>query len=109
MAVAESVRKVLVVEPDTTTRREIKLVCEQDGYQVVEADAGSEALRQVESARPNVVLLEVTLPDVAGVDGRRELRKVGPRRPLLLVSSPSDVIDAGVALAIGGADSVAKP
>src|SRR2546430_16518229 len=66
MAVAESSRKVLVVEPDTSTRREIKLVCEQDGYKVVEADAGSEALRQVESARPSVVLLEVTLPDAAG-------------------------------------------
>ena len=39
MAVAESSRKVLVVEPDTSTRREIKLVCEQDGYQVVEAEA----------------------------------------------------------------------
>ena len=48
MAVAESSRKVLVVEPDSSTRREIKQVCEQDGYQVDDADAGSEALRQVE-------------------------------------------------------------
>src|SRR5205823_11301591 len=76
MAVAESSRRVLVVEPDSSTRREIRQVCEQDGYQVVEADAGSEALRQVESSRPNVVLLEVTLPDAAGFDVCRELRKV---------------------------------
>src|SRR2546428_8649052 len=87
MAVAESSRKVLVVEPDTSTRREIKLVCEQDGYQVVEADAGSEALRQVESARPSVVLLEVTLPDAAGFDVCRELPKADPPVPGILISS----------------------
>src|SRR5437660_11519345 len=109
MAVAESSRKVLVVEPDTSTRREIKLVCEQDGYQVVEADAGSEALRQVESARPSVVLLEVTLPDAAGFDGCRELRKVDPSVPRIMMSSRSGEIDAVGALEVGAGDYVTKP
>src|SRR5438309_10377620 len=101
MAVAESARRVLVVEPDATTRREIKQVCEQDGYQVVEADAGSEALRQVESARPNVVLLEVTLPDVAGLDVCRELRKVDPGVPVIMMGARTAEIDAVVALVPG--------
>src|SRR5438477_8582127 len=109
MALTETYRKVLVVEPDSSTRREIKQVCEQDGYQVVEADAGSEALRQVESARPNVVLLEVTLPDVAGFDVCRELRKVDPGVPVIMMSSRSDEIDAVVALEIGADDYVTKP
>src|SRR5256886_16218882 len=108
MAVAESSRKVLVVEPDNSTRREIKVACEQDGYQVVEADAGSEALRQVESSRPNVVLLEVTLPDVAGLDVCRGLRKMDPRVPGVMMSSRPDEIDAVVALAIGARDYVTK-
>jgi len=109
MAVAESSRKVLVVEPDNSTRREIKVACEQDGYLVVEADAGSEALRQVESARPSVVLLEVTLPDVAGFDVCRELRKMDPGVPVIMMSSRSDEIDAVVALEIGADDYVTKP
>ena len=109
MAVAESSRKVLVVEPDNSTRREIKIACEQDGYQVVEADAGSEALRQVESSRPSVVLLEVTLPDVAGFDVCRELRKMDPSVPVIMMSSRSDEIDAVVALEIGADDYVTKP
>src|SRR5213082_715875 len=109
MAVAESSRKVLVVEPDSSTRREIKLVCEQDGYQVVEADAGSEALRQVEHSRPSVVLLEVTLPDAAGFDVCRELRKMDPAVPVIMMSSRSDEIDAVVALEIGADDYVTKP
>lgn len=109
MAVAESSRKVLVVEPDSATRREIKLACEQDGYQVIEADGGSEALRQVESARPSVVLLEVTLPDATGFDVCRELRRVDPGVPVIMMSSRSDEIDAVVALEIGADDYVTKP
>ena len=103
---AEGARKVLVVEPDSSTRRDIKLACEQDGYQVVEADAGSEALRQVESSRPSVVLLEVTLPDAAGFDVCRELRKMDPGVPVIMMSSRSDEIDAVVALEIGADDYV---
>src|SRR2546430_6481446 len=109
MAVAESSRKVRGVAPDTSTCREIELVCEQDGYQVVEADAGSEALRQVESARPSVVLLEVTLPDAAGFDVCRELRKVDPSVPVIMMSSRSDEIGAVVALEIRPDDYGTKP
>jgi DNA-binding response OmpR family regulator len=105
----DSSRKVLVVDPDAQTRREIKGACEQDGYQVVEADAGSEALRQVEHSRPNIVLLEVTLPDGAGFDICRELRKMDPVVPVIMMSSRSDEIDVVVALEIGADDYVTKP
>ncbi|HYL07295.1 MAG TPA: response regulator transcription factor [Candidatus Udaeobacter sp.] len=109
MAVAETSRKVLVVEPDSGTRREIKQVCEQDGYQVVEADAGSEAIRQLENTKPNMVLLEVTLPDAAGFDVCREMRKLDPAVPVIMMSSRGDEIDAVVALEIGADDYVTKP
>src|SRR5207237_9979988 len=109
MAVTDSSRRVLVVEPDASTRREIKQVCEQDGYQVVEADVGSEALRQIEHSRPSVVLLEVTLPDAAGFDVCRELRKMDPAVPVIMMSSRSDEIDAGVVLEIGADHYVTNP
>src|SRR5579864_4967955 len=106
VAVVESSRKVLVVEPDSGTRREIKQVCEQDGYQVVEADAGSEAIRQLENTKPNMVLLEVTLPDAAGFDVCREMRKLDPAVPVIMMSSRGDEV---VALEIGADDYVTKP
>src|SRR5579864_9717699 len=109
VAVVESSRKVLVVEPDSGTRREIKQVCEQDGYQVVEADAGSEAIRQLENTKPNMVLLEVTLPDAAGFDVCREMRKLDPAVPVIMMSSRGDEIDVVVALEIGADDYVSKP
>ena len=105
----ESSRKVLVVEPDAVTRREIRLACEQDGYQVIEAEAGAEALRQVEHLHPNLVLLEVTLPDGAGFDICRELRKMDSAVPVMMMSSRSDEIDVVVALEIGADDYVTKP
>lgn len=105
----ESSRKVLVAEPDTATRRDIRLACEQDGYQVVEADSGAEALRQVEQARPSIVLLEVTLPDAAGFDICRELRKIDTGVPVIMMSARADEIDVVVALEIGADDYVSKP
>ncbi len=105
----ETSRKVLVVDPDAQARREIKPVCEQDGYQVVEAESGAEALRQIEHSRPNIILLEVTLPDGAGFDICRELRKMDPVVPVIMMSSRSDEIDVVVALEIGADDYVTKP
>ena len=105
----ESGRKVLIVDPDAPTRREIRAACEQDGYQVVEADGGAEALRQIEQSHPNVILLEVTLPDGAGFDFCRELRKLDASVPVIMMSSRSDEIDVVVALEIGADDYVTKP
>lgn len=105
----ESSRKVLVAEPDSATRRDIRQACEQDGYQVVEAESGAETLRQVEQVRPSIVLLEVTLPDAAGFDICRELRKIDTGVPVIMMSPRSDEIDVVVALEIGADDYVSKP
>ncbi len=102
-------RKVLIVDGDSTIRREVRTACAQDGYQVLEADTGAEALRQVEAVRPNLVLLEVALPDASGFDICRELRKKDTAVPVIMMSSRSDEIDAVVALEIGADDYVVKP
>jgi DNA-binding response OmpR family regulator len=102
-------RKVLIVDGDSTTRREVRAACAQDGYQVVEADSGAEGLRQIESLRPSLVLLEVALPDASGFDVCRELRKKDTAVPVIMMSSRSDEIDAVVALEIGADDYVVKP
>ena len=105
----EASRKVLIAEPDAATRREIRHACEQDGYQVIEADTGAETLHQLEQVRPTIVLLEVTLPDAAGFDVCRELRKLDTGVPVIMMSSRSDEIDVVVALEIGADDYVSKP
>ena len=105
----ESSRKVLIVEPDASIRREIRAACEQDGYQVLEADGGADTMRQVEHSHPNLILLEVTLPDGSGFDVCRELRKMDPTVPVIMMSTRADEIDVVVALEIGADDYVSKP
>ena len=87
----------------------MRAACAQDGYQVMEADTGAEGLRQVEAMRPNLVLLEVALPDASGYDVCRELRKKDSAVPVIMMSSRPDEIDAVVALEIGADDYVVKP
>src|SRR5713226_1465743 len=79
-------RKVLVVDGDSATRKDVRSAVAQDGYQVVEADTGAEGLRQVDA-----------------------LRKKDTAVPVIMMSSRSDEIDAVVALEIGADDYVVKP
>src|SRR5438309_9761025 len=108
ISATESSRKVLIVDPDTSTRREIRSACAQDGYQVLEAETGADALRELGS-RPSVVLLEVALPDGSGFDVCRELRKADAGVPVIMMSSRAGEIDVVVALEIGADDYVTKP
>ena len=109
ISATESSRKVLIVDPDTSTRREIRSACAQDGYQVLEAETGAEGLRELEAAHPSLVLLEVALPDSSGFDVCRELRKADSAVPVIMMSSRSDEIDVVVALEIGAATATGSP
>jgi DNA-binding response OmpR family regulator len=102
-------RRILLVEPDVPARREIRLACEQDGYDVVEADSGVETLRQLEDFKPSLILLEVGLPDMSGFDLTREIRRLDPAVPVIMMSTRSEEIDVVVGLEIGADDYVVKP
>jgi len=105
----DSSRKVLIVDPDASTRREIRVACEAEGYQVLEADGAADAVREFEHSHPNLILLEVSLPDGAGFDVCRELRKMDPAVSVIMMGSRSDEIDVVVALEIGADDYISKP
>jgi DNA-binding response OmpR family regulator len=102
-------RKVMIVDPDPATRREVRQACEQDGFQVLEAESGDAALTSFPSTRPSVVLLEVALPDQAGFDVCRELRKLDPAVAIVMISARSDEVDVVVGLEVGADDYVLKP
>ncbi|MDQ6773435.1 MAG: response regulator transcription factor, partial [Candidatus Dormibacteraeota bacterium] len=102
-------RRIMIVEPDRYTRREVRLACEQDGYEVVEADSAAQALLRFEEHRPSVVLMEVTLPDASGFDTCRELRRLDGAVGIILLSARVDEVDAVVGLELGADDYVTKP
>src|SRR5438034_6040805 len=102
-------RRLLVADPDSRLRAEISEFCRQDGFDVVEAATGQDAIAAFTEARPCAVLLEVTLPDMSGFDVCRELRRQGGDVPIILISARSEEIDVVVGLEIGADDYVTKP
>ncbi len=107
--VESSVRRVLVADPDSRLRSQISAACRQDGFEVVEAASGQEALARAADARPTAILLEVSLPDMSGFDVCRELRRQNGDVPIILISSRAEEIDVVVGLEIGADDYVTKP
>jgi len=106
---ADALRRILVVDDEAVIRKAIRMACEKEGYEVVEAENGNEALRQVELARPDLVLLDLMLPDISGFDVCREVRKQGLRVPVIIVSAKTEEIDIVVGLEIGADDYITKP
>src|ERR1700674_693057 len=101
--------RVLVVDDDALVRRAVRLTCESEGYAVQEAERATEALARLEIFHPDVVVLDLVLPDLSGFDVCREIRRAGHRMPVIILSAKHDEIDVVLGLEIGAADNIAKP
>jgi DNA-binding response OmpR family regulator len=73
--------KVLVVEDDEIVRRAIRLTCEREGYAVAEVDRGAPVASRAEAFHPDIVLLDLMLPDTSGFDVCRDLAERRVSRP----------------------------
>src|ERR1019366_2814053 len=101
--------RVLVVDDDPLVRRAVRLTCESEGYTVQEAERAGEALARLEVFHPDVVVLDIVLPDLSGFDVCREIRRAGHRMPVIILSAKHDEIDVVLGLEIGADDYIAKP
>jgi CheY-like chemotaxis protein len=100
---------ILVIEDDEGLRTVLKLGLESEGYRVVKAGNGADAIRLVGEQTPEVVLLDVGLPGLNGFDICRELRRTGFSAPILMLTGRTDEVDRVVGLEIGADDYLAKP
>lgn len=100
---------VLVVDDDSLVRKAVRLTCETEGYRVVEVERGGEALKAVETARPDIVLLDLMMPDLSGFDICREIRRAGHRVPVVILSAKNEEIDVVLGLEMGADDYIQKP
>jgi DNA-binding response OmpR family regulator len=87
----------------------VRLACEKEGYAVQEAENGTDALARLDSFRPDIVLLDLMLPDISGFDVCRDIRRAGSRVPIIILSAKSEEIDVVVGLEIGADDYIVKP
>jgi CheY-like chemotaxis protein len=73
---------VLVIDDELSIRVLVRMILEDDGYSVVEAETGEQGLEMIETAAPDLVLLDIRLPDM---DGWEVLRRLGTRHPRVRV------------------------
>ena len=101
-------RKILVVDDDPHIRDVICFALEKASYRHAVATDGEEAIRAVESFAPDLIVLDVGLPEIDGLEVCRRIRRVS-QVPILFLSARGDEIDRIVGLEIGGDDYVTKP
>ncbi|MEV7978533.1 response regulator transcription factor [Streptomyces sp. NPDC086519] len=101
--------RLLVVEDDPGIRMLLESALRLSGYTVASAATGRDALHDIEGLRPDLVLLDVMLPDLDGYEVTRRLRAAGVRTPVLFLTARGEVADRIAGLAAGGDDYVTKP
>jgi two-component system KDP operon response regulator KdpE len=101
-------RRVLVVDDEPRMVRFIRLNLEQDGFEVVEARNGMEALGQLRNLMPDLVLLDVMLPDIDGFETLRMIREFS-QVPILMVTAKGEEDDRVRGLERGADDYITKP
>jgi DNA-binding response OmpR family regulator len=101
--------KVLVAEDDRRTREGLAELLEAEGFRVVAAADGREALRLWVEERPDVVLLDIMMPHASGYDVCRAIRKTDERVPILFLSAKGEELDKVLGLELGADDFITKP
>jgi two-component system OmpR family response regulator len=102
-------RRILVVEDDRTLRQALAYSLEREGYEVRSAVDGEQGLAAARGADFDLILLDVMLPGLSGIELLRTIRAEGNATPVLILSAKGDEIDRVVGLKIGADDYVAKP
>ena len=99
---------ILIVDDDLHIREVIRVALKKAGMAVVEARDGKEALSRFASDRPDLIILDIGMPELDGLDVCREIRKSSDV-PILFLSARDEEIDRVLGLEIGGDDYVTKP
>ena len=100
---------VLVVDDEAVLAEMVSMALRYEGWNIATAGDGSSALESARSQRPDVVVLDVMLPDMSGLDVLRKLREQNPQLPVLLLTAKDAVEDRIAGLTAGGDDYVTKP
>ncbi len=100
--------RILIVDDEIHIREVIRVALKKAGMDVIEARDGKEALARFAADRPDVIVLDIGLPEFDGLDVCREIRKTSDV-PILFLSARDEEIDRILGLEIGGDDYVTKP
>src|SRR5215469_14153942 len=101
--------KILIVDDERLVRWSLRHKREEWGYHVVEAEAGAPGLQLVQREAPDLVLLDVRMPDMSGLEVLEQLKKNGDARAVIMITADPQLEDVKLALKLGAYDFVGKP
>jgi len=101
--------RVLVIENDEDQLFALTIGLGREGFAISGARNSGEALAAVETLRPDVILLDVTLPGMSGIDVCRAVRDQGISTPIIMLSSRNEELDVVLGIEVGADDYVSKP
>ena len=101
-------KKILIVEDGANIRELLRLYLEREGYTVLEAENGVEGIKKWKSDKPDMLLLDVMMPQLDGWQVCREIRKKS-QCPIIMLTAKGEVFDKVLGLELGADDYVVKP
>lgn len=100
--------KILVVDDDQNINELLRLYLEKEGYSVVQAYDGREAVNKFEESSPDLMLLDIMLPSLDGWQVCREVRKKSDK-PIIMITAKGETFDKVLGLELGADDYIVKP
>lgn len=104
----ESAKKVLVVDDEPSIRQSLSLLLKSN-FQVQTANDGAEALSEMETFKPDLVLLDIMMPKMDGMETLKKIRETNPRIPVVMLTATNTVKTAVEAMKYGARDYLNKP
>lgn len=101
-------KKVLIVDDDTNICELLRLYIDKDGFDVAIANTGTQALKLFEQEKPDLIMLDIMLPELDGWQVCREIRKTS-QVPIIMLTAKGEVFDKILGLELGADDYVVKP
>ena len=100
--------KILLVDDDPNIRQLVNLYLQKEGFEVMMADRGDEALKMFKASPPNLILLDIMLPGMDGGQVCREVRKIS-NIPIIMLTDKDETFDKVLGLELGADDYISKP
>ncbi|MCP5052932.1 MAG: sigma-54-dependent Fis family transcriptional regulator [bacterium] len=101
--------KILVVDDDASIRNMLAIVLKEAGYGVTVADGGQSALKQLKTEAFNLVVSDIKMPGISGIELLKKLKSINPDVPVIMVTAFASANDAVEAMKLGAEDYITKP
>jgi len=102
-------KKILIVDDDKDLRFNLSCVLKEEGHEVIDASDGKQALEALAKGSPDLILLDIKLPGMDGVELLQEIKRKGSNLPIIMLTADSDVKIAVKAMKLGAYDYITKP